>query len=93
MRVLARLRRWYRDLRAFWAANLRVAGAWRQDRNRLDRYVLLTCIVDALALAGAAWALESVRFHGLANRPWRPGGHRHAWRRELAPSLPAGGLR
>jgi uncharacterized membrane protein YvlD (DUF360 family) len=67
MRLLARLRRWYRDLRAFWAANLRVAGAWRQDRSRLVRYVLLTWIVDALALAAAAWALESVRFHDLAS--------------------------
>ena len=67
MRLLARLRRWYRDLRAFWAANLRVAAAWRQDRNRLVRYVLLTWVVDAVALAGAAWALESVRFHDLAS--------------------------
>jgi uncharacterized membrane protein YvlD (DUF360 family) len=66
MRLLARLRRWSRDLRAFWAANLRVAGEWRQDRNRLVRYVLLTWIVDALALAAAAWVLGPVRF----SDPW-----------------------
>jgi uncharacterized membrane protein YvlD (DUF360 family) len=62
MRVLALVRRAVRDLRAFWRANLRVAADWRQDRRRLVRYVLLTWLVDALALAGAAWALESVRF-------------------------------
>lgn len=62
MRVLALVRRALRDLRAFWRANLRVAGEWRQDRRRLVRYVLLTWVVDALALAGATWALEPVHF-------------------------------
>jgi uncharacterized membrane protein YvlD (DUF360 family) len=62
MRILALVRRSLRDLRAFWAANLRVAGEWRQDRNRLVRYVLLTWVVDALALAVAAWVLEPIRF-------------------------------
>jgi uncharacterized membrane protein YvlD (DUF360 family) len=62
MRVLAVLRRWYRDLRAFWRANLRVASEWRQDRSRLVRYVLLTWVVDGLALAAAAWVLEPVKF-------------------------------
>jgi uncharacterized membrane protein YvlD (DUF360 family) len=62
MRVLALLRRALRDLRAFWAANLRVAGEWRQDRRRLVRYVLLTWIVDALALAVVAWISAPVRF-------------------------------
>src|SRR5512141_312092 len=63
MRVLALLRRAVLDLRAFWAANLRVAAEWRQDRRRLVRYVLLTWIVDALALAAAAWVFNSIRFH------------------------------
>ncbi len=62
MRVLALLRRAVRELGDFWAANLRVAGEWRQDRRRLVRYVLLTWIIDALALAAAAWASESIRF-------------------------------
>jgi hypothetical protein len=53
MRVLARVRRWLRDLRAFWRANLRVASAWRQDRRRLVRYALLTWLVDGIALAVA----------------------------------------
>ena len=66
MRVLARVRRWLRDLRAFWRANLRVASAWRQDRRRLVRYVLLTWLVDGIALAAAAWALEAVQFRD----PW-----------------------
>src|SRR5512135_619814 len=63
MRVLALVRRAVRDLRAFWDANLQVASEWRQDRRRLVRYVLLTWIVDALALAAAAWAFTSIRFH------------------------------
>src|SRR5512141_1258475 len=63
MRVLALLRRAVLDLRAFWAANLRVAAEWRQDRRRLVRYVLLTWIVDALARAAAAWVFSSIRFH------------------------------
>jgi uncharacterized membrane protein YvlD (DUF360 family) len=62
MRVLAMLRRAARDLRAFWAANLRVAADWRQDRRRLVRYVLLTWVVDALALAAIAWLSSPVRF-------------------------------
>lgn len=66
MRVVAVLRRALRDLRAFWAANLRVAGEWRQDRRRLVRYVLLTWVVDAVALAVAAALLEPVRFRD----PW-----------------------
>jgi uncharacterized membrane protein YvlD (DUF360 family) len=67
MRVLVVLRRWARDLRAFWAANLRVAAEWRQDRRRLVRYVLLTWIVDAIALALAAWVLAPVHFLDLAS--------------------------
>jgi uncharacterized membrane protein YvlD (DUF360 family) len=66
MRVLARVRRWLRDLRAFWRANLRVAAAWRQDRRRLVRYVFLTWVVDGIALAAAAWALDAVQFRD----PW-----------------------
>ena len=62
MRVMALLRRAARELRAFWAANLKVAGEWRQDRRRLVRYVLLTWLVDAVALAFAAWAFGPVRF-------------------------------
>jgi uncharacterized membrane protein YvlD (DUF360 family) len=62
MRVMTLLRRTLRELRAFWGANLRVAAEWRQDRRRLARYVLLTWIVDAIALAGAAWAFEPVQF-------------------------------
>lgn len=67
MRVVATVRRAMRDLRAFWAANLRVADAWRQDRRRLVRYVLLTWIVDAAALAVVAWLAAPVRFHDLAS--------------------------
>ncbi len=63
MRVLALARQWLRDLHAFWRANLRVAGEWRQDRARLVRYVLLTWLADGLALAAAAWVLEPVRVH------------------------------
>ena len=63
MRVLALVRRAIRDLRTFWAANLRVADEWRQDRRRLVRYVFLTWLVDALALALVAWRFEPVRFH------------------------------
>jgi uncharacterized membrane protein YvlD (DUF360 family) len=66
MRVLARVRRWLRDLGSFWRANLRVASAWRQDRRRLVRYVLLTWLVDGIALAAAAWALDAVQFRD----PW-----------------------
>ena len=62
MRVLARIRRAWRELTSFLDANRRVAAAWRQDRRRLVRYVLLTWLVDGLALALAAWALEAVRF-------------------------------
>lgn len=62
MRVLALVRRGWRNLRAFWLANLRVAAEWRQDRDRLVRYVLLTWLVDALALAAAAWAVGPIRF-------------------------------
>jgi uncharacterized membrane protein YvlD (DUF360 family) len=67
MRVLAALRRAARDLRAFWAANLQVAGEWRQDRRRLVRYVFLTWIVDAIALALAAWGVGPVRFRDPAS--------------------------
>jgi uncharacterized membrane protein YvlD (DUF360 family) len=67
VRVLALLRRAVHDLRAFWAANLRVAGEWRQDRSRLLRYVLATWVVDAIALAGATVAIPAVRFDSLAS--------------------------
>ena len=67
MRLLARLRRWWRDLRAFWVANRRVASAWRRDRNRLIRYVAATWAVDALALAVAAWLLVPVNFRDPAS--------------------------
>lgn len=67
MRILALARRALRDLRAFWAANLRVAGEWRQDRGRLLRYVLATWVVDALALALAAWVYEPVHFDSPAS--------------------------
>ncbi len=63
MRVLALARQWLRDLAAFWRANLRVAGEWRQDRSRLVRYVLLTWLADGLALAAVAWIFEPVQFH------------------------------
>ncbi len=63
MRVVVLIRRAGRALRAFWAANLQVAGEWRQDRRRLLRYVLLTWVVDALALAAVAWFSTPVRFH------------------------------
>jgi uncharacterized membrane protein YvlD (DUF360 family) len=66
MRILVLVRRSWRDLRAFWAANLRVAGEWRQDRRRLVRYVLLTWVVDALALAVAAWLIDPIRISGPA---------------------------
>ena len=62
MRVLDTARRWRRDLGAFWQANLKVASEWRHDRSRLVRYVLLTWIVDGLALAVAAIALQPVAF-------------------------------
>lgn len=65
MRVPGPIGRALGDLRAFWRANLRVADEWRQDRSRLVRYVLLTWLVDGLALAFAAWVLEPVKFHGL----------------------------
>jgi uncharacterized membrane protein YvlD (DUF360 family) len=67
MRLIARVRHALRDLRDFWAANLRVAGEWRQDRRRLVRYVLLTWIVDALALAALAWISSPVRFHDIGS--------------------------
>lgn len=67
MRVLALLRRAAREMRAFWRANLRVADEWRQDRSRLVRYVLLTWLVDAIAVAGAAWVLTEVRVHDLGS--------------------------
>jgi len=67
MRVLAMVRRAARNLRAFWGANLRVAAEWRQDRRRLVRYVLLTWVVDALALAAVAWLSAPVRFRDPAS--------------------------
>ncbi len=67
MRVMAQIRHALRNLRDFWAANLRVADEWRQDRRRLVRYVLLTLIVDALALAALAWISSPVRFHDVGS--------------------------
>jgi uncharacterized membrane protein YvlD (DUF360 family) len=67
MRALALVRRTWRRLLAFWRANLRVAAAWRQDRRRLVRYVLLTWLVDGVALALAAWALDAVQFRDAAS--------------------------
>lgn len=61
------IRRALGHVRDLWASNLEVAREWRHDRGRIVRYVLVTWVVDALALALLAWWLEPIRIVGVVD--------------------------
>lgn len=61
------IRRVVTHVRDLWISNLEVAREWRHDRGRLVRYVLVTWVVDAIALAVVAQALAQVRVRSVVD--------------------------
>jgi len=61
------IRRALTHVRDLWISNLEVAREWRHDRGRIVRSVLVTWLVDAVALALLAWWLEPVRIVGVVD--------------------------
>src|SRR4051812_20750320 len=57
----------YRELRDFVAANVLVAQSFRHDPRRLVKQVILTWIVDAVAIVLAAWAIGPIQVADLTS--------------------------